>query len=122
MKPGEDVRAQVLAHQLDEIDRRIQWWKRESLPMKHRLILSGTMGGMVVFLASKVSELEGVQNAITISLVGLIIAFPLYMQVIQIVQTRRLEREKDRILALYEEIDRRVALRSGSPGLGGEVG
>ena len=113
MEPDHDIRTKALLDQLTEIDQRILESRGQNVSKKERILRTGLLGVFVVLLALSASNLEspGVSLAIpaAVLMVGSFSTGPL----IRLFHRRKLERERDRVLALYDEIDRRVALGSG---------
>ena len=117
MNLDRDLRAKALIDQLNEIDQQILGVSGRPLTRTERVFRLGLFGGFLILLAISAPPLEkmGVSLALPVAAVmaGSLGTRPL----IRFLRRRRLERERDRIMALYEEIDRRLG-----PGPGDSTG
>ena len=108
MKPDEDLRAKALIDQLNEIDMRILEVTHRPLTMTQRVFRLGVFGGVLILLAISAPPLArmgvGLALPVSVLMVGSLSSGPL----IRFLQRRKLEWERDRVMALYEEIDRRL--------------
>ncbi len=116
MEPDQDIRAEVLLGQLNEIDERIRFVKGRNLTLKQRVLHASVAGAFVILLALSVSDLARLGFLPAIPAVGLILLLFGSGPLIRRNQTRKLERERDRVLAFYEEIDRTAGLISEQKG------
>ena len=121
METDQDIRAKALLDQLNEIDQRILCVREGHLNKKIRVLNTGIFGIFVVLLALSVSSLERAGVHLALPAGVLMVAFLGSGPLIRLFQTRKLERERDRVLALYEEIDRRLAPGSVRPGTDANV-
>lgn len=108
MDSDQDFRTKALVDQLDQIDQRIL--EVTGLPMTRtqRVLRLGMCGVFLILLALSASTLEQLWIGVALPVWALIVAFLSFGPLIRLFQRRKLERERDRVLALYEEIGRRL--------------
>lgn len=103
MEGDQDIRARALLDQLSEIDRRLHAASNWRSSWKQRTWLIGSCAVLLALVARTGSDL--------IPLIVALAMLPLASEpVIRDFMTRRLERERDRVIDLYEEIDGSAAL------------
>lgn len=116
MEPDQDIRAEALLGQLNEIDERIRFVKGRHLTIKQRVLHASIAGIFVILLALSVSDLARLGFLPAIPALGLVFLLFGSGPLIRHNQTRKLARERDRVLAFYEEIDRKAGLISERKG------
>jgi len=108
MAGDQDIRARALVDQLSEIDRRLHAasnWKTSWKQRTWHIVLCGILLALVARTGSDLVPL----------IVALTLLPPASEPVIRHFMTRRLERERDRVFNLCEEIDRRAAFQALEP-------
>ena len=120
MKLDQDLRAKALIDQLNEIDQRILGVSGRSLTRTERVFRLGLFGGFLILLAISAPPLERMGVGLALPVAALMAGSLSTGPLIRFLRRRRLERERDRVIALYEEIDRRLGPSPGdSTGAGG---
>lgn len=116
MEPDQDIRAKALLDQLNEIDQRILGVRGRPPTKIQRIVTLGFVGAVLILLALIQSRLEWSGLGMALPLSALIVGGLSVKTLFRFLQSRMLKRERDRVLALYEEIDRRAALISPEEG------
>jgi len=113
MEPDQDLRAKALIDQLKEIDERILGVTGRPLTKTQRAFRLGLFGGFLILLALSAPPLERMGVGLVLPVSALMAVSLASGPLIRFLQRRRLERERDRVVALYEEIDRRLGPSPG---------
>jgi len=113
MESDHDLRARALLDQLNEIDQRILGVTGRTLTKTERILRLGLFGVFLILLALSASTLERLGIGLALPMSALIVGSLSSGPVIRLLQRRKLERERDRVLALYEQIDRRLGPSPG---------
>ena len=116
MESDQDIRAKALLDQLNEIDQRILGVPGRRLTKIQRVVRLGLFGAVLILLALSQSRLEQLGIGMTLPVSALIVGSLSFGPLFRLFQRRMIKRERDRVLALYEEIDRGAALISGEEG------
>ena len=120
MIADQDLRTEALLGQLEEIDQQILDVTSNPLTRTQRVQRLGLFGFLLVLLALSANTLEAMGIGMALPAWALVVGFLSFGPLIRLFQKRKLERRRDRVLALYEEIGRRLG--SGREDTGGESG
>ena len=113
MTQDHDLRAEALMDQLNEIDERLLDVSGRPPTKTQRVFRLGLIGGFLILLAISAPPLEKMGVGLALPVAVLLAGSLGVGRFVQFLRMRRLERERDRVMALYEEIDRRLGLGPG---------
>ena len=121
MESDRDLRAKALIDQLNEIDQRIVEVTGRPLTNTERVVRLVLFGVLLILLALSASTLEQLGIGLALPVTALVVGGFLSGPLIGIFRKRKLERDRDRVLALYQEMDRRLRPSPGDPEEAGGV-
>jgi len=113
MEADQDLRTEALLAHLEEIDQQILEITRHPLNRTQRVLRLSLFGIILVLLALLASTLERIGIGLVLPVWGVVAGFFSYGPLVRFFQRRKLEEERDRVLALYEEIGRRLESGQG---------